>query len=48
MHAREPLPVRVRGEAMNRMPTAWALLSLAHLELIREALRRWADEGEHA
>lgn len=48
MHTREPLPVRVRGEAMNRLPTAWALPTLAHLELIREAMRRWADGGEHA
>lgn len=48
MRATESLPVRVRGESENRMPTAWTLPTLADLELIREAIRRWADEGEHA
>lgn len=40
--------MRVRGESVDRPPTAWALPTLAHLELIREALRRWAEDGEHA
>ncbi|MFD4407358.1 hypothetical protein ACFWPH_31790 [Nocardia sp. NPDC058499] len=48
MCTKEPLPVRVRGESVNRLPTAWALPTLADLELIREALRQWAEDGEHA
>lgn len=48
MCAKESLPVRVRGEAVHRLPTAWALPTLAHLELIREAIRQWAEDGERA
>lgn len=48
MCANEPLPVRVRGESIEHLPTAWALPTLAHLELIRAALQSWAEDDEHA
>ncbi|NKY58578.1 hypothetical protein [Nocardia flavorosea] len=48
MCAKESLPVRVRGEFAIPAPTAWTSPTLAHLELIREAMRRWAEDGEHA
>jgi hypothetical protein len=48
MCANESLPVRVRGESWNRAPIAWALPPLTHLELLLAAMRRWAEDGEHA
>lgn len=48
MRTQESLPVRVRGESVNRLSTAWTLPTPAHLEMVREALRRWAEDGEHA
>ncbi|MGI5220061.1 hypothetical protein [Nocardia sp. CA-290969] len=48
MCAAEPLPVRVRGDSSHRVPTAWALPTLAQLELFLAAMRRWAEEGDRA
>ncbi len=46
MRAAEPLPVRVRNDSGHRVPIAWALPTLAQLEMLLAAMRRWAEEGD--